>query len=105
MKVMAVFAVMQWANCVQAVQIGNLQEDPGPTRLGDGLRPWRLMRSSPASTGVVAGESSGPIWADRTAGASGAITLHASPGSRKGTADGRGLHAARHRADRPASRR
>jgi hypothetical protein len=33
------------------------------------------MRSSPASTGVVAGESSGPIWADRT---SGAITLHAS---------------------------
>jgi hypothetical protein len=30
--------------------------------------------------------------------------LHASPGSREGTAHGRRLHAARHRADRPASR-
>jgi hypothetical protein len=38
------FAVVQWANCVRegklrtGVQIGNLQEESGPTRLGDGLR-------------------------------------------------------------------
>ncbi len=104
MKAMAVFAVMQWANCLQESKLEVSRRNPGPTRFGDGLRPWRVMRSSPASTGVVASESSGPIWADRTAGASGAITLHASPGSREGTAHGRRLHAARHRADRPAPR-
>jgi hypothetical protein len=38
-----------------------------PLSLGDGLRPFRLMRSSPGSMGVVAGESSGPVWAGRTA--------------------------------------
>ena len=44
------------------------------------------MRLSPASTGVVVGESSGLIWADRTAAGSSAITLRPSHGSRKGTA-------------------
>ena len=49
---------MQWANCVQDSKLES--PESGPTRLGDGRRSWRLMRSSPASTGVVAGESSGP---------------------------------------------
>jgi hypothetical protein len=104
MMAMAVFCGSAVGKLRTGVQLEISRRNPGSTRLGDGLRPWRLMRSSPASTGVVVGESSGPIWADRTAGASGAITLHASRGSREGTAHGRRLHGARHRADRPASR-
>jgi hypothetical protein len=75
-----------------------------PLSLGDGLRPFRLMRSSPESMGRGRGRvlRTRLGWSDCVG--SGAITLHASPDSREGTAHGRRLHAAWHRADRPTSR-
>ena len=83
-------------------KIGSLQEEFGSTRLGDGLRTLRLLRLSPASTGRGRGRVAGARWDRRGCSA---ITLCPSSGSRKSTAHGRRLHAARYRADRPASRR
>jgi hypothetical protein len=39
MKAMAVFAVMQWANCVQESKLEISRRNPDPTRLGMAFVP------------------------------------------------------------------
>jgi hypothetical protein len=39
MKAMAVYAVMQWANCVQESKLEISTRNPGPARLGMALVP------------------------------------------------------------------